>query len=140
MNQTGSRPQIDYTLRIDAYATGCGVLRSDGALHTVSAGDWGVPATVKNATTNLLDEVREFKGLESDYALAKVLNVRTQTISSYRTGRTQMNAEMALRAARVLGRAPAPLFAMLAAERAKNPDVAKVWADAARDLARNFRK
>src|SRR6267142_1737721 len=81
---------------------------------------------VKNATTDLLDEVRKIKGLDSDYAAAKLLKVRTQTISSYRTGRTQMNDEMALRASRMLGRPPAPLFAQLAAERARNAEVAKV--------------
>ena len=95
---------------------------------------------MKNATTDLLDEVRKIKGLDSDYALARLLEVRTQTISSYRTGRTQMSDEMALRAARVLGRAPAPVFAQLAAERAKDPEVAKVWAEAAKVLARKLRK
>jgi hypothetical protein len=109
-------------------------------LHTVPVGDWGVPTTVKNATTDLLDEVREIKGLRSDYALAKLLEVRTQTITSYRTGRTQMSDEMALRATRALGRAPAPVFAQLAAERAKDPEVAKVWAEAAKVLARKLRK
>ena len=106
----------------------------------MSVGDWGVPTTVKNTTTALLDEVREAKGLRSDYALAKLLNVRTQTITSYRTGRTQMSDEMALRATRVLGRAAAPVFAQLAAERANDPEVAKVWADAARVLTRSSRK
>jgi plasmid maintenance system antidote protein VapI len=95
---------------------------------------------VKNTTTDLLDEVREIKGLGSDYALAKLLDVRTQTITSYRTGRTQMSDEMALRAARVLGRAPAPVFAQLAAERAKDLEVAKVWTEAAKVLARSARK
>jgi plasmid maintenance system antidote protein VapI len=94
---------------------------------------------VKNATTDLLDEVRKIKGLDSDYALARLLEVRTQTISSYRTGRTQMSDEMALRAARVLGRAPAPVFAQLAAERAQDQEIAKVWAEAAKILARKPR-
>ncbi len=95
---------------------------------------------MKNATTELLNEARTIKGLDSDYALAKLLNVRTQTISSYRTGRTQMNDVMALRIARALGRAPAPLFAQLAAERAKDPEVAKVWAEAAKTLSRKSHK
>jgi predicted transcriptional regulator len=106
----------------------------------VAVGDWGVPTTVKNTTTALLNEVRESKGLRSDYALAKLLSVRTQTITSYRTGRTQMSDEMALRTARILGRAAAPIFAQLASERAKDPEVAKVWVDAAKVLARSSRK
>ena len=95
---------------------------------------------MKNTTTDLLDEVRKIKGLESDYAVAKLLDVRTQTISSYRTGRTQMSDEMALRATRVLGRAPAPVFAQLAAERAQDHEVAKVWADIAKLLSRKGRQ
>jgi hypothetical protein len=103
-------------------------------------GDWGVPATVKNTTTDLLDEIKDVKGLSSDYAVAKLLEVRTQTITSYRTGRTQMSDEMALRAARVLGRAPGPVFAQLAGERSKDPEVTRVWLDAAKVLARHARK
>jgi hypothetical protein len=95
---------------------------------------------VKNTTTDLLDEIKEEKGLGSDYAVAKLLEVRTQTITSYRTGRTQMSDEMALRVARVLGRSPAPVFAQLASERAKDPEVIKIWAEAAKVLARHARK
>lgn len=95
---------------------------------------------MKNTTTELLDEIRDIKGLSSDYAVAKLLEVRTQTITSYRTGRTQMSDEMALRAVRVLGRAPAPIFALLASERAKDPEVTRVWAEAAKLLTRHSRK
>ena len=91
---------------------------------------------MKNTTTDLLDEIRETKGLASDYVVAKLLNVRPQTISSYRAGRTQMSDEMALRATRVIGRAPAPVFAQLAADRATNPDVKKIWQDVTKTLLR----
>jgi predicted transcriptional regulator len=97
-------------------------------------GDWGV--TVRNASNALLDEVREIKGIESDYALAKLLGVRQQTVSSYRSGRTQMSDEIALRLALMIGKPAAPIFAELAAERAKHPDVAKIWKDAAKALAK----
>jgi len=89
---------------------------------------------LRTVTTSLLDEVREAKGIGSDYALAKLLAVRQQTISNYRGGRTQMSDEIVLRVARMMGRAAAPLFAQLAAERAKHPDVAKVWREAAKAL------
>jgi predicted transcriptional regulator len=98
-------------------------------------GDWGV-TTVRNTTTDLLDDVREAKGIASDYALAKLLGVRQQTVSSYRSGRTQLSDGMALRVAKMIGRPPAPILAELAAERAKDPEVAKVWRDAAKALAR----
>jgi hypothetical protein len=47
--------------------------------------------------------------------LTTLVNVRTRTISGYRTGRTQMNDENALCATRVPGRTSAPLFTQLAA-------------------------
>jgi plasmid maintenance system antidote protein VapI len=82
-----------------------------------------------------LDEVQEVKGLTSDYALAQLLGVKPQTISNYRQGRTQMSDEMALRVARMMGRPAALVLVQIAAERAKSPDVAKVWREAARILA-----
>jgi plasmid maintenance system antidote protein VapI len=91
---------------------------------------------MRNATTVLLDEIREAKGITSDYKLAQVLDVAQQTITSYRHGRTQMNDEVAFRAAHMLGKPPAPLMAQIAGERAKNANVAKVWTDAAKVLAR----
>jgi plasmid maintenance system antidote protein VapI len=95
----------------------------------------GVAATVKNTTTDLLDEIREIKGLPSDYAVAKLLGVRTQTITSYRSGRTQMSDEMAWRATRVLGRAPGPVLAQLAAERTSHAEVKKVWLEVVKTLS-----
>jgi transcriptional regulator with XRE-family HTH domain len=92
---------------------------------------------VRNTSTDLLDEIREVKGITSDYKLAKLLGVRQQTISSYRSGRTQASDEIALRAATIIGRSPGPLLAQLAAERAKNPDVAKVWRDVAKVVVRS---
>lgn len=87
-------------------------------------------------TNIVLDELREAKGIVSDYGLAKLLEVRPQTISNYRRDRTQLSDEMALRVARMMDRPPASLLAELAAERAKHPEVAKVWKDAAKVLAR----
>ena len=100
----------------------------------MSQRDWGV--RVRNTSTGLLDEVRKAKSIESDYKLAKLLGVRTQTISNYRNGHAQMNDEIALRTATMIGRAPGPLLAQLAAERAKNPEVAKVWREVAKVVAR----
>jgi plasmid maintenance system antidote protein VapI len=91
---------------------------------------------MRNVTNTLLDEVREIKGVTSDYALAKLLGVRPQTVSNYRRGRTQMSDEMALRAARMMDRRLAPLLAELAAERATNPEIAKTWREAAKFLSR----
>lgn len=92
-----------------------------------------------NTTTDLMDAVKETKGIRSDYALAKRLGVLPQTISNYRHGRTQMADEIAVAMASMIDRPPAPILAQLAADRAKNPEVAKIWKEAARVLARSGR-
>ena len=92
-----------------------------------------------NTTTDLMDAVKEQKGIQSDYALAKRLGILPQTISNYRHGRTQMADEIAVAMAGMIDRAPAPILAQLAADRAKSPEVAKIWREAARVLARSGR-
>lgn len=92
-----------------------------------------------NTTTDLMDTVKETKGIRSDYALAKRLGVLPQTISNYRHGRTQMADEIAVAMASMIDRPPAPILAQLAADRAKSPEVAKIWKEAARVLARGGR-
>jgi transcriptional regulator with XRE-family HTH domain len=91
---------------------------------------------VGNTTTDLIDAVKKAKGITSDYALAKQLGLKPQTISNYRHGRTQMSDETAVALAGMIDRPPAPILAQLAAERAKSPEVAKVWREAARALSR----
>jgi predicted transcriptional regulator len=66
---------------------------------------------VQNVTNALLDEVREAKGLTSDYQLAKLMAVRQQTVSSYRSGRTQMSDEIALKLASMIGKDAAKVLA-----------------------------
>lgn len=92
-----------------------------------------------NTTTDLLDAVKEAKEIPSDYALAKRLGLKPQTISNYRKLRTQMSDETAVALAAMIGRAPAPILAQLASERAKSPDVAKIWREAAKALSRTRR-
>jgi plasmid maintenance system antidote protein VapI len=94
---------------------------------------------VGNTTTDLIDAVKEAKGIQSDYALAKRLSVLPQTISNYRHGRTQMADEIAVAMAAMIDRAPAPILAQLAADRAKSPEVAKIWKEAAKVLGRSGR-
>lgn len=92
--------------------------------------------TVENTTTDLLDAVKEEKGIPSDYALAKRLGLKPQTLSNYRKGRTQMSDETAVAMAGMIDRAPAPILAQLASERARSPEVAKIWREAAKALSR----
>lgn len=90
-----------------------------------------------NTTIELLDEMRKNIQVFSDYALAKQLGVLPQTISNYRHNRTQMSDEVAVLVANILGRAPAPILALLSSERAKTPEVAKIWREAAKALIRS---
>jgi predicted transcriptional regulator len=99
----------------------------------------GVPVPLRNTTTDLMDEVKEANGISSDYRLAKLLDVQTTTISNYRKGRSQASDEIALKMTEMIKRAPAPVLAQIAAERASSPEVAKVWRDAAKVLARASR-
>lgn len=94
---------------------------------------------MRNATIEILDDLKEAKGLESDYKLAKLLDVRQQTISNYRNERTRMTDAIACRAAHMLGRNPGAFLAQLAGERAKEPQVAKVWFEMAKQLAKSAR-
>jgi plasmid maintenance system antidote protein VapI len=94
---------------------------------------------VGNTTTDLIDAVKEAKGIASDYAVAKQLGLKPQTISNYRHGRTQMSDETAVALAAMISRAPAPILAQLAAERSKSPEVAKIWREAAKALSRTRR-
>jgi len=94
---------------------------------------------VRNTTTDLMDAVKEAMGIKSDYGLSKLLDVKKTTVSNYRNGRSQASDEIALRMAGMLKRAPAPILAQLAADRTSSPEVAKVWRDAAKVLARSGR-
>jgi predicted transcriptional regulator len=86
-----------------------------------------------NTTTGLLDWIKERHRLPSDYALSKLLGVKTQTVSSYRTGRTFFDVEMAFRVAELLELDPAQVIAWIETERAERAARA---ADAARWIER----
>lgn len=55
----------------------------------------------RNATNAMLDDIKRTKGIASDYALAKLLEIKPQTITSYRYGRSHMSDEIAVRATRM---------------------------------------
>ena len=93
-----------------------------------------------NTTTDLVDAVKEAKSIASDYELAKRLGLKPQTISNYRHGRSQMSEETAVAIAAMIGRPAAPILVQLAAERAKTPEVARIWKDVAKALAKGGRR
>ena len=89
-------------------------------------------------TCELLDAVKLRYKLPSDYALAKFLGIRQQTISGYRHHDMQMDDEIALRVADKLGIEDGAVLAWMHAERTKCPRAAKAFRELARQCAGAF--
>lgn len=82
-------------------------------------------------TLEYLEAVKKRLGIESDYALAKVLKMRASTISNYRSGRGQMDDEIAVKVAEVLGLHPGVVVLDMHRERAKTPAAKSLWKEIA---------
>lgn len=78
-------------------------------------------------TLELIAELKEKTGIESDYAIAQLLGVTKNTISLYRNGKTYMGDELILKVADILESDPAYIMACIHAEREKNQAVKKIW-------------
>lgn len=70
-----------------------------------------------------IDRVKQKRGWDSDYRVAKELGFKPNTISTYRAHGTPMNEEIAVKVAQALGMNPAGIVLDQAAERAKSPEV-----------------
>lgn len=78
-------------------------------------------------TLEYLDAVKKRIGKDSDYAVAKALNLRTSTISGYRNRGGQMDDEIAAKVAAILGIHPGLVVLDMHRERAKTPAEASIW-------------
>lgn len=78
-------------------------------------------------------------GIESDYALAKRLGVTQSAVSSYRTGRSRIDDEVALTVAEILGVNPMQVIAAANAERAKTPEQRARWMGLMEKFSGSFR-
>lgn len=78
-------------------------------------------------TLQYIDAIKLRHGIESDYAVAKLLGVTRGAVSSYRVGRTFFDDLTALRAAELLGLNPLEVIAAANAERAKSDDARRTW-------------
>ncbi len=85
-------------------------------------------------TADFLDEIKELRNVQSDYAVAKILGVRHTNLSNYRHGRSHFDAAMCIKVAEVLNVEPAYIMACMEAERAKTDEIRKVWERAAKLL------
>lgn len=79
-----------------------------------------------------LDKVRNNCGLTSDYQVAKLLGVTVGRVSSYRTGRTEFDEDMAARVGAALGEHPAHVLATVRAGIARTDKARAVWEEIAR--------
>ena len=78
-------------------------------------------------TIEYLDAVKQRHSLPSDYALAKLLRVDQTTISTYRSGRGEMDATTAVKVAELLAVNPLSVIASVELARAKKDDARKIW-------------
>lgn len=74
-------------------------------------------------TLEYLDAAKLRLGIESDYALAKVLKMRASTISNYRARGGQMDDEIAMKVAQVLNKEPGLVMLDMHIERCKTPEL-----------------
>lgn len=74
-----------------------------------------------------IDAVKRRHGLDSDYAVAKLLEVSTSHISHYRNGRSTMDPYMAARVAELLDLEPIQVIACAEAERARDAGKKDFW-------------
>lgn len=86
-------------------------------------------------TLEYLDAVRTRIGKESDYAVAKALQMRASTISGYRTRGGQMDDEIATKVADLLDIHPGLVILDMHLERARTPGEASIW----REIYEGFR-
>ena len=78
-------------------------------------------------TVQLLDLVKKRLGGISDYKAAAALDVKTATVSLWRTGKSAMGEANALRVAKTLGIDAGYVLACVQAERAKSDQVRAAW-------------
>lgn len=78
-------------------------------------------------TLEYMQACKERLGITSDYALAKALGLSQTGLSNYRTGRSRMDDDVALKVAEILGLHPLQVIASANAERAKTEEQKARW-------------
>lgn len=80
-----------------------------------------------NTTQQLLEQVKQATGAQTDYALGKRLGWGHSKVSNYRCGRSQMDVDACFVVAEVLGKDPAAIIAAVEADRATKPEAREAW-------------
>lgn len=89
-------------------------------------------------TIEYLDLVKDEHGVQSDYALAKLLGVTTQSIGQYRNGRSAIGIETAMRIGELLKIDGHAIYADGQIERAKNAQVQDFWRSVSEKFSASF--
>jgi predicted transcriptional regulator len=86
-------------------------------------------------TAEFLDDLRRVHNLESDYQVAKLLQMHRQAISRYRQEKGTFDDQVAIRIAELLKVEPGYVLACMHAQRANEAGQRKVWERIAKRLA-----
>lgn len=78
-------------------------------------------------TNEFIDAVKVRHGLETDYALAKLLGIRHSNVSNYRAGRSTMDNRTAVKVAELLAMKPMEVIAAVEMERARDEKTKGFW-------------
>jgi transcriptional regulator with XRE-family HTH domain len=78
-------------------------------------------------TNDFLDAVKSLKNIESDYKLAKFLNVNKAAVSSWRHGKSFLDDSICFRVAAALDIQPEYVVSCIHAERAKTDFERSMW-------------
>ncbi|MBS0356653.1 MAG: helix-turn-helix domain-containing protein [Proteobacteria bacterium] len=85
--------------------------------------------------SKVIDEAKKALDVESDYALAKKLDIPNPRISEYRSGKARPDAYACARLAEVLGMDPFELLAQVEAATEKNEGRRAYWTKVAAKMA-----
>ena len=89
-------------------------------------------------TQDYLDATKAKIGIQSDYALAKSLDISREYMSQLRSGKRPVSDEVALRIAKLLEVNPIQIIATANAERAKNPEIQAAWTTLMDKISKGF--
>lgn len=78
-------------------------------------------------TQELLTDLKKAHGNATEYRIAQLLGVRSQTVYKWKHGKGTMSDEVGLRAAKLLGRDPAKILLDLHIERETSEEAASIW-------------
>lgn len=85
-------------------------------------------------TKQLIAKAKKAQGIESDYRLAQLLGVVNSAVTNWQSGRSHPADDVAARLAELAGQHPESVIAELHAERAKSPEMKRLWLQMAQHL------